>query len=96
MNRALIQTKVDIRYAFAFFLTPIDEEHVEVYSVLSMQKTLGWLLTRVLRYKGIREGRQTIGEDIPIWENKLYRPQPKLHEGDGPIMAYRHWASQFY
>ena len=96
LNRSMVNTRIDLRYTYAFFVTPIDEEHVEMYCILSMQKTTGWLLTRILRYLGIREGRQTIADDIPIWENKMYRPQPRLHKGDGPIMAYRHWASQFY
>jgi nitrite reductase/ring-hydroxylating ferredoxin subunit len=35
-------------------------------------------------------------EDIPIWEHKMYRAQPRLCAGDGPIMAFRKWARQFY
>jgi hypothetical protein len=38
---------------------------------------------------------QTV-EDVPIWENKAYLPQPSLAMGDGPIMKFRHWAAQFY
>jgi len=96
LNRSMVKTRIDLRYTYAFFVTPIDEEHVEMYATLSVQKTTSWLLTRVLRYLGIRDGRKTIADDVPIWENKIYRPQPKLHQSDGPIMTYRHWASQFY
>lgn len=96
LNRAVVQTKIEMRYAFAFFFTPIDEEYVEGYSMLSMEKTFGRVLTHLLIRKAIREGGVTIGQDVPIWENKLFRPQPRLCEGDGPIMAYRRWASQFY
>jgi hypothetical protein len=64
--------------------------------MLSMEKTLGGLITRLLRRKAIKEGVRTINQDIPIWEHKLYRRQPRLCEGDGPIMAYRRWARQFY
>ena len=39
---------------------------------------------------------QQVGEDIPIWENKLYRDNPVLCDGDGPIAAYRRWCLQFY
>jgi len=35
-------------------------------------------------------------QDIPIWENKRYRPNPVLCDGDGPIAAYRKWAARFY
>ena len=96
VNRAVIQTKIQMRYAFAFFFTPIDEEYSEVYSMLTMEKTFGRTLTYLLMGKAIREGGVTIDQDVPIWENKLFRPQPKLCEGDGPIMTYRRWAAQFY
>jgi hypothetical protein len=35
-------------------------------------------------------------QDFPIWENKLFRAQPALAEGDGPIAEFRRWAAQFY
>ncbi|WP_406388980.1 hypothetical protein [Streptomyces sp. NBC_00211] len=30
------------------------------------------------------------------WHTKRYQPAPRLADGDGPIMAYRRWAQQFY
>jgi 3-ketosteroid 9alpha-monooxygenase subunit A len=35
-------------------------------------------------------------DDIRVWENKLYREQPVLCDGDGPIMQLRRWYRQFY
>jgi nitrite reductase/ring-hydroxylating ferredoxin subunit len=37
-----------------------------------------------------------IGQDVRFWEHKRYLPRPALAEGDGPVAAYRRWASQFY
>jgi hypothetical protein len=37
-----------------------------------------------------------IYQDIPIWEHKVYREQPLLVKGDGPIAEFRRWAKQFY
>jgi nitrite reductase/ring-hydroxylating ferredoxin subunit len=37
-----------------------------------------------------------VGQDCRIWESKRYLPRPALAEGDGPVGAYRRWASQFY
>jgi phenylpropionate dioxygenase-like ring-hydroxylating dioxygenase large terminal subunit len=37
-----------------------------------------------------------LNEDIPIWEHKIYRPDPVLCDGDGPIAQYRKWFQQFY
>ena len=37
-----------------------------------------------------------VNNDIPIWEHKMYREDPILCDGDGPIAKYRKWFSQFY
>ena len=34
--------------------------------------------------------------DIPIWEHKVYRERAPLVPGDGPLVALRKWATQFY
>ena len=44
----------------------------------------------------IREVNRQLTDDIPIWENKIYREQPQLCDGDGPIARFRKWAQQFY
>ncbi len=38
---------------------------------------------------------QGVLPDYPIWENKVYVPDPILCDGDGPIAEYRRWARQF-
>ena len=43
-----------------------------------------------------KEVNRQVRQDIPIWENKIYRERPFLCEGDGPILRFRHWAKQFY
>ena len=35
-------------------------------------------------------------EDLEIWEHKAYLARPRLADTDGPIMAFRRWAAQFY
>ena len=44
----------------------------------------------------IAEVVRQVGHDMVIWENKLYRDNPMLCDGDGPIAKYRKWFSQFY
>ena len=34
--------------------------------------------------------------DFIVWNNKKYRPNPLLCDGDGPILRYREWFKQFY
>lgn len=35
-------------------------------------------------------------QDVPIWEQKIYRQKPMLLTTDGPVMQLRRWYSQFY
>lgn len=35
-------------------------------------------------------------EDVFIWERKLFRPEPVLCAGDGPLAQLRRWYAQFY
>ena len=79
-----------------FFFTPVDEEHTEVHCMLTMRKMPMPFANSILLRKAIGEGKKTIDQDVPIWENKVYRERPGLCEADGPIMQYRRWASQFY
>ena len=44
----------------------------------------------------IKSVNEQLQQDIPIWENKIYRSEPLLCDGDGPIAAFRRWAKQFY
>lgn len=40
--------------------------------------------------------REGVKDDIPIWEEKVYQPDPVLCDGDGPIARNRKWFEQFY
>ena len=44
----------------------------------------------------IEEIVRQVGHDIPIWEHKIFRDDPILCDGDGPIAKYRSWFTQFY
>lgn len=96
VNRTCVDARIKLHYTFAFYFTPIDEEHTEVSSMLAMRKLSVPFANSILLRKGIVEGKRTIDQDVPIWENKRYRERPTLCEGDGPIMQYRKWAAQFY
>lgn len=48
---------------------------------------------------GSAEGEESAGfesVDFIVWNNKRYRPNPLLCDGDGPIFPFRKWFSQFY
>lgn len=41
-------------------------------------------------------GQTGVIADLPIWNNKIHRTNPLLVDGDGDILRYRKWFSQFY
>ena len=48
---------------------------------------------------GAAEGEESAGfesVDFIVWNNKRYRPNPLLCDGDGPILPFRKWFRQFY
>ena len=53
-------------------------------------------LTTLVGDTFIRLLMEQVGEDVIIWENKIYVERPALADTDGPIMAFRSWAEQFY
>jgi nitrite reductase/ring-hydroxylating ferredoxin subunit len=44
----------------------------------------------------MRKMMYQINQDHSVWNHKKYLHRPAIGEGDGPIHAYRRWASQFY
>lgn len=72
--------------------TPYDEQHLIMrwtfFAEQTLAETLGVAFADTLM--------QGVLPDLPIWEHKVYLPNPILCDGDGPIAEYRRWARQFY
>ncbi|WP_424102266.1 Rieske 2Fe-2S domain-containing protein [Moorena producens] len=81
---------------FDLFPTPIDEEYIELQGIFGVKKIVNRVITRFIGSDPAREAEMAIYQDMPMWENKLYRSTPNLCEGDGPIREYRRWVRQFY
>jgi phenylpropionate dioxygenase-like ring-hydroxylating dioxygenase large terminal subunit len=94
VNRANIREGMWLDYCVMFYFLPIDGERVAVNCYFAMRRK--GLLTMPLLWMAMNAGGHTIDQDVPIWENKLYRETPRLNDADGPIMQYRKWARQFH
>lgn len=44
----------------------------------------------------IRDLVKQVNQDIPIWNNKIYKQNPLLVKGDGPMLAYREQYQRFF
>lgn len=72
--------------------TPIDEENVHVRWVFTSPRELG---PETLA-EAVNSFLSGVSQDIPIWENKIYRDPPVLTKTEKKILEHRRWARQFY
>jgi phenylpropionate dioxygenase-like ring-hydroxylating dioxygenase large terminal subunit len=77
-------------------ITPIDEEYVDVRFSFTVKKAIDQDVTSTVGAAFMREIERQLGQDIPIWENKVYVSPPLVVDGDGPIGIFRRWVKQFY
>ena len=77
-------------------VTPIDGEYVDVRFSFKTKKLANEQATSGVGKAFIAEIERQMGQDIPIWENKVMKVPPVLCDGDGPIGLFRRWSKQFY
>jgi phenylpropionate dioxygenase-like ring-hydroxylating dioxygenase large terminal subunit len=77
-------------------VTPIDGEYLDVRFSFSAKRLGSEDATAGVRKAFIAEIERQLGQDIPIWENKVMKSRPVLCDGDGPVGIFRRWAKQFY
>ena len=75
--------------------TPIDAEHTHLRWQMYHAPGLSEGRLRVTAAR-IRDLVKQVNQDIPIWNAKMYRPEPILVKGDGPMLAYRRAYQRFY
>ncbi|MXY65560.1 MAG: Rieske 2Fe-2S domain-containing protein [Gammaproteobacteria bacterium] len=89
--------------------TPVDGELVELTLVSQLRQLrnpkrpiIGMrflpprLRTRIMNKIIIRAQGHDVMQDVVIWEQKHYRPRPRLCGSDGEISKYRRYCRQFY
>lgn len=77
---------------FLSSVTPIDDDNVHVRWIFTAPESLGADLLEGIAV----EFAEGVSQDVPIWENKVYRPRPVLTKGEAGIVAHRRWSNQFY
>jgi hypothetical protein len=76
--------------------TPIDDELTEVNLCFSMKALPDAKATDSISELNDRITNEQFTQDVPIWENKIYRNRPMITKRDGPVAQYRRWFRQFY
>ncbi|HEX7819323.1 MAG TPA: Rieske 2Fe-2S domain-containing protein [Sphingobium sp.] len=76
-------------------VTPVDTEHSHIRWQLYHRSGLSEGRLRVTAAR-MRDLVKQVNQDIPIWNAKIFQPNPLLVEGDGPMLAYRKQYARFY
>ena len=79
----------EVGLMFLSSVSPIDEENVQVRWNFTVTRNVA----DVAGPEFIEAMSSGVKQDIPIWENKVYRPRPVLCDGDGAIGELRRWAA---
>jgi nitrite reductase/ring-hydroxylating ferredoxin subunit len=72
--------------------TPVDEDNVHVRWIFTTPKANGEGATK----QAADSFCAGVSQDIPIWENKIYRDPPVITKTEKLILEHRRWSRQFY
>lgn len=78
---------------------PVDENTLDYWFGVTVKSNIPGLTRSQAREAAEMYADETYNaflEDVYIWERKLFRPEPLLCAGDGPIAKLRKWYTQFY
>jgi 3-ketosteroid 9alpha-monooxygenase subunit A len=74
---------------------PIEENKLLLRFGVSLRSGEGVTLPPAVLEAHVAAARNGYFEDVAIWENKRWRDQPLLADGDGPIAEVRKWYASF-
>ena len=87
-----------VDYVLHTLVTPVNEKTVEVrFAYTHPRYPKGSFQEEAIKTTiAYTNGQTGVEGDIPIWHNKFHLRNPILCDGDGPVMRFRKYFSQFY
>ena len=76
--------------------TPVNDDEVDLCSAVIMDSLTDEPLPEDFVALYPQTSHAAFGQDVAIWKDKIYRADPILCDGDGPIHKLRRWYEQFY
>lgn len=76
--------------------TPVNQDELDLCSAVIMSSLTDEPLPEEFLQMYPQMAHAAFGQDVEIWKDKIYRPDPILCDGDGPINKLRRWYEQFY
>jgi len=75
---------------------PVNDEEMDLCSSVIVNSLTGDPLPEEFVEQYPRTAHAAFSQDAEIWKDKIYRADPILCDGDGPIAKLRRWYEQFY
>lgn len=76
--------------------TPVDQQELDLCSAVIFSSLDERPLPDEFIQLYPQMAHAAFGQDVEIWQDKIYRSDPILCDGDGPITKLRRWYEQFY
>ena len=76
--------------------TPLNQEELDLCSAVIVSSLTEDPLPDEFTQVYPQMAHAAFGQDVEIWKDKIYRQDPILCDGDGPIARLRRWYEQFY
>ncbi len=76
--------------------TTVNDEELDLCSAVIVDSLDGAPLPQEFAELYPQIAHIAFGQDVEIWKDKVYREDPILCDGDGPINKLRRWYEQFY
>jgi 3-ketosteroid 9alpha-monooxygenase subunit A len=89
-------TEVSFRSWWVNCHTPVNQHEVDLCSAVMISSLTEEPLTPEFAQLYPQMAHVAFGQDVEIWKDKVYREEPILCDGDGPINKLRRWYEQFY
>lgn len=76
--------------------TPVNDQELDLCSAVIMSSLDDTVLPEEFTQLYPSVAHAAFGQDVSIWQDKVYRAEPILCDGDGPITKLRRWYERFY
>lgn len=77
-------------------ITPVEKDEIRVRFCFTQPKAQTEGLSAMVAHGFIHEVCRQLDQDKVIWDNQRYLDRPIVCDGDGPILRFRRYYSQFY
>jgi nitrite reductase/ring-hydroxylating ferredoxin subunit len=96
LGSGVVRYKTLVEITMLAMGTPLDREMTRQHFAVYYKNPTDDLKIERIAQAFYKEVNRQFRQDVPIWNNKIYRERPALTVGEAPITRFRLWAKQFY